>query len=563
MPDFEQHTAKIGLSQQAQQDVQPAREVTKVVKNQRKLSRIAPGLPLSNEDLKLKVSGCTLLSVLGRGGMGVVYLARQTNLDRYVAVKMLNSKYMDDHEFVTRLTEEARIMGAMSHPNVVGCHDVIRNKSGVFIIMEYIPGRLTVKDLIMRFGPLPERYVVRIMRQVLHGLAFVYEKGFLHKDLKPDNLLVFWDSHQPPRSLEDVLEDPNFRVCICDFGISARKQDLRTKLTDFGNPDFIAPEQITAPEKVDCRADMYALGATSYFLLTGAVPFGEFEDPQERLRQKIALDCPLDAMPMPKGKVLSDGFKRILRKLLAVDPDERFDSYAAFRDRLERLYQFQQTRTSRLWGLLGQHLLNWLLASVIGLLIAVCIGMFCFTQYWRSQIAPSDESFCSSLHFWQNSPNGTWQLFPDATANNIPTLLGKRGLGDMSLNTYFLPRQILHGDFRFLGLGSTTLSVVDVSGTSLFKIVVSRNDSNFVHLQVFAERREIYVPSPIPLKTAEWLIISWEIQEQKIILRLNGEATCIGHLDHKLGTWTFRVDNIDLGTLQIRRLMLHSLKSLY
>ena len=308
---------------------------------------------------------------------------------------------------------------------------------------------------------------------------------------------------------------------------------------------------------------MYSLGATAYFLLTGAVPFGEYEDPQERLRHKVSLECPIDAMPLPKGRVISEDFRRILRKLMALDPDQRFDSYGTFRERLERLYQFQQTRTRRLWMLLGQHFLNWFLASIIGLLIALCIGMFFFTQYWRSQIAMSDESFCASLHFWQNSPNGTWQIFPDATANNIPTLLGKKGMNGLSLTTNFLPKQVLQGDFRFLGVGTTGISVIDIGGHSLFKLSFSRSNSNYVHLQVFADGREIYVPSPISLKTAEWLKVSWEIHDQKIVLRLNGEATCIGHLNSPIGTWTFRVDDIGLPNLQIRRLLLNPLKNAY
>ena len=114
-----------------------------------------PGEPVQDAELASKVPGCKLLSVLGAGGMGTVYLARQENLNRLVAVKVLNNRFAENPRFIEFLNQEALTMGALSHPNIVSCHDVFTSPEGVFIIMEYVPGPAG-RDLVLRLGGLPE-----------------------------------------------------------------------------------------------------------------------------------------------------------------------------------------------------------------------------------------------------------------------------------------------------------------------------------------------------------------------------------------------------------------------
>ena len=185
---------------------------------------IVPGKTLTCDEEQLTLPDCQMISRLGRGGMGAVFLAKQKRLDRLVAVKMLNKAVAANPEFVEKLLREAVTLAALNHPNVVGCHDIMTTDQGVFLIMEYIPGQLTVRDLVLRLGNLPEPVVARIMLDVVKGLSYIHAKGFTHRDLKPDNLMLFWDKPQPPRTFAEIFADTQTRVTICDFGISQHKR---------------------------------------------------------------------------------------------------------------------------------------------------------------------------------------------------------------------------------------------------------------------------------------------------------------------------------------------------
>jgi eukaryotic-like serine/threonine-protein kinase len=193
---------------------------------------------------------------LGRGGMAVVYLAHDTELGRPVAVKVLADHGMEDHSFRARFAREARIAAGLTHPNVVQVFDVGEEAGRPFIVMEYVEGE-TLGDELRRERRLPPERVIDVARQCCAGLACAHAAGLVHRDIKPQNLLVTADG----------------AVKIADFGVAHALDQTRLTLTGsiVGTARYLAPEQ-TVSTRVTGAADVYALGVVMYELLTGRPP---------------------------------------------------------------------------------------------------------------------------------------------------------------------------------------------------------------------------------------------------------------------------------------------------
>ena len=225
-----------------------------------------------------------VLEELGRGGMGVVYLARQPSLDRLVALKLLPRELGQDPAFSERFSREARALARLDHPNVVTIHDSGTAGGYSYFLMEYVDGS-TLRDL-MQADALTPGEALELLPQICAGLQFAHEQGLVHRDLKPENLLVTDDG----------------RVKIADFGLAKLLGPERAGATltlthqVMGTPHYMAPEQIRGGE-VDRRADVYALGVVLYELLTGELPIGRFGPPTgEAVVDAAVLRC-LDADP--------------------------------------------------------------------------------------------------------------------------------------------------------------------------------------------------------------------------------------------------------------------------
>jgi serine/threonine protein kinase len=203
------------------------------------------------------VSRYTVEKTLGRGGMATVELAHDTELDRRVAVKRLFASLADDAIFRRRFLREARMAAALSHPNLVAVFDVGDEDGLPYIVMEYVDGE-TLADLMRRTGPMPPDRAVDLLLQVCAGLQHAHAAGLVHRDIKPQNLLVRSDG----------------TVKIADFGIARTLQ--ATQLTQIGTvlgtAAYLAPEQ-AAGERVTAAADIYSLGAVGYELLSGRTPY--------------------------------------------------------------------------------------------------------------------------------------------------------------------------------------------------------------------------------------------------------------------------------------------------
>jgi len=219
-----------------------------------------------------------ILELLGRGGMGVVYKARQVQLDRIVALKILPPVDALSPDFVARFMREARALAKLNHPNIVAVHDFGESNGLYFIVMEYVDGA-NLRQL-QHERRLTPAEALAIIPKICEALQYAHEEGLVHRDIKPENLLI----------------DTKGRVKIADFGLAKmlRREPLDMTLTvsgmSLGTMRYMAPEQMDKPETVDHRADIYSLGVVFYELLTGELPMGHFELPS----QKASVDARLD-----------------------------------------------------------------------------------------------------------------------------------------------------------------------------------------------------------------------------------------------------------------------------
>jgi len=219
-----------------------------------------------------------ILELLGAGGMGAVYKARQKGLDRLVAVKILPPEVGQDPAFAERFTREARAMARLSHPNIVAVHDFGQTDGLFYFIMEYIDGA-NLRQAI-EAGHIEPEAALAIVPQICDALQYAHDEGIVHRDVKPENVLL----------------NAKGRVKITDFGLAKllklEPTDLSLTNTQqvMGTPRYMAPEQMTATHNVDHRADIYSLGVVFYELLTGEVPLGRFQPPSKRVHVDVRLD---------------------------------------------------------------------------------------------------------------------------------------------------------------------------------------------------------------------------------------------------------------------------------
>ncbi len=228
-----------------------------------------------------------LLEQIGQGGMGTVYKASHTMLDRIVAVKLLPSERMNDAESVSRFRREMKAVGKLQHPNIVQAFDAGEVRGVHYLVMEYVEG-LDVAALQEQHGRLPIADACEIIRQAALGLQHAHEHGMVHRDIKPSNLLLCrrMDAHVRPPSSETPVksgsdEGVQATLKILDLGLAllgdadrAVSRNLTSTGQIMGTLDYMAPEQADDTHAVSIRADIYSLGCTLYALLAGEPPFG-------------------------------------------------------------------------------------------------------------------------------------------------------------------------------------------------------------------------------------------------------------------------------------------------
>ncbi|MGI9243293.1 MAG: protein kinase domain-containing protein [Verrucomicrobiales bacterium] len=245
-----------------------------------------------------------VVEMIGRGGMGAVYKARQPALDRVVAIKILPPGAASDAEFAERFRREAAAMAALDHPNIVTLHDFGEREGCFFFIMEYVEG----VDLAQRLasGSLTTDEALLLVPQICDALQYSHDRGIVHRDIKPGNILI----------------GRSGKVKIADFGLAklvgtgVDEFALTRTSASLGTPRYMAPEQIETAPSADHRADVYALGVVLYEMLTGEVPAGRFEPPSQRVAG------------------LADYFDPIILRAMDADPEKRFNQISELKSGL-------------------------------------------------------------------------------------------------------------------------------------------------------------------------------------------------------------------------------------
>nr|MCU0706375.1 serine/threonine protein kinase [Fimbriiglobus sp.] len=218
----------------------------------------------------------TLEAELGRGGMGVVYRARQRSLDRTVAIKMVREAHLASEADRGRFRGEAEAAARLHHPNIVAVHEVGSNDGQAYLCMEYVNG-CTLAQLVNAEGPLPPRAAAELVATIARAVQHAHEHGVLHRDLKPSNILLATESEgYPSWGAEPDRPRGPLAPKVSDFGL-AKRTDRAESLTRtgavVGTPSYMAPEQATNRRDITPAADVYSLGAILYELLTGRPPF--------------------------------------------------------------------------------------------------------------------------------------------------------------------------------------------------------------------------------------------------------------------------------------------------
>jgi serine/threonine protein kinase len=251
---------------------------------------VPPGI----DELRPKFPQLEVIALIGRGGMGAVYKARQRELDRIVALKILPPGIGDDAIFAERFAREARALAKLNHPGIVTIHDFGRVDGLYFFLMDFVDG-VNLRQL-LAVGRVSPREALAIVPEICDALQFAHDQGIVHRDIKPENILL----------------DRRGHVKIADFGLARivatnlssapqpestgagagpqKSASLTAQSKVLGTPDYMAPEQIDNPEEVDHRADIYALGVVFYQMLTGELPGHSLQPPSKRIQIDVRLD---------------------------------------------------------------------------------------------------------------------------------------------------------------------------------------------------------------------------------------------------------------------------------
>ena len=256
-----------------------------------------------------QIPGYKVLGKLGSGAMAVVYKARQLSLDRIVAVKVLPKRFTEKSDYIRRFYKEGKTAAKLNHNNIVQAIDVGEVGGLYYFVMEYVEGK-TLYDDLSRGKIFTEQEALEIVIQLANALAHAHAQGLIHRDVKPKNIMI---------NTENVVK-------LADMGLARETSDIKAAKHEegkaFGTPYYIAPEQIRGEVNIDGRADIYALGATLFHMVTGRVPF-EASTPSEVMRKH--LKEPLTP-PDHINTALSAGIAEVIEVMMAKKKQDRYSN---------------------------------------------------------------------------------------------------------------------------------------------------------------------------------------------------------------------------------------------
>lgn len=250
-----------------------------------------------------------VISLIGEGGMGAVYKCEDQVLGRTVAIKELNTIFTADDSFIQRFRQEAQLQAKLVHPGIVSLHTFFEESGQYYMVMEYAEGS-TIKDLIRKVGPIPEKRAISILKQILQALAYAHGKNIIHRDIKPANIIINSDDE----------------VKILDFGIARMmgEKGLTQTGQQLGTVTYMSPEQVRALKDIDGRSDIYSTGVTFFEMLSGRLPYDTATDSDYDIMNQIVQS----ALPDPRSYYphISEHSINILNRMLEKDRDKRFES---------------------------------------------------------------------------------------------------------------------------------------------------------------------------------------------------------------------------------------------
>lgn len=310
-PDEVQHCLEISKTGTAAGDANQRSLIQLLVDNQyvtqRQVSRLRE--VVEAERSGQKIPGYKVLGKLGAGAMATVFKAKQLSLDRMVAIKVLPRKFSSNPQFIERFYAEGRAAAQLNHPNIVQAYDVGKAGDYHYFVMEYVEGR-TVFDDIVKHKRFPEVEAIDIAIQTAEALLHAHEKGLIHRDVKPKNIMI---------SSEGVAK-------LADMGLARAISDKEMAEAEagkaFGTPYYISPEQIRGEIKIGPPADIYSLGATIYHMVTGNVPY-DGKNPSAVMHKHLKAELVAPDHVNPK---LSSGISEVVELMMAKAPKDRYQS---------------------------------------------------------------------------------------------------------------------------------------------------------------------------------------------------------------------------------------------
>jgi serine/threonine protein kinase len=404
--------------------------------------------------LGLDLGHYRILERVGSGGMGVVYRAYDSHLEREVAIKVLNPGTISDNVARKRFRNEARLLSKLNHPNIATVHDFDTQEGCDFLVMEYIPG-VTLSEK-LRQGSLPEKEVIALGIQLAEGLCAAHEHAVVHRDLKPGNLRLTTDG----------------RLKILDFGLAKLRAPSASVATEStlesqaitGTLAYMAPEQLLG-EEIDARADIYAAALVLYEMATGQRPFAEVESSQ-------LIGAILRKSPIPPSTLnprLSLELARIITKCLEREPENRYQLARELAVDLRRLARQKESneirresQTTSQRTAVGRHkvLFAAAVSVAVGLLVVAAFqAMRMEKSSGRTQIKPS----IAVLPFVDLSPQKDQEYFSDGLAEELLNSLAKiQGL-QVAARTSSFQFKGKNEDLRVVGQKLNVASVLEGS----------------------------------------------------------------------------------------------------
>lgn len=402
------------------------------------------------------ISNYEIVSYLGGGGMGEVWLAEDRRINRQVAIKGLHPQLLSNEEVRTRFRNEAVTLAKLQHPNVVGLFDYIENESGSFLIMELVEGEPMDDHIRLKTGPIPEKKAIDLFAQILQGVAYAHQRNIIHRDIKPSNFLI----------------DAYGNMKILDFGIAKVLEEdkgLTKTGTRMGTVFYMSPEQVRG-EPADKRSDIYSLGVTLFQMLTGTKPFS-----QEATEFQIYND--IVSRPLPRAKTIypavSDHMQSVMDKATAKHPDQRFQSCAEFLSALtnpDYRYQIGNAPPPPPSGqgfpaipeegeenslLLRKRRRRLRIRTTVGMvstILLLTLAMIGFSEGWFSSVSEED----------MDTPTEVAELFLNAVEENDSTVAYRfadynckeqlrylfeiRALSENTTTTYVVQREYIEGE---------------------------------------------------------------------------------------------------------------------